>query len=74
MSALTYDEILNQVRRLELVDQARLLEELATIVHSRVRAWPKHSVLEFKGMGKEVWEGIDVEKYIEEERNSWDQE
>ncbi len=23
-------------------------------------------------MGKELWEDIDVDKYIEEERNSWD--
>jgi hypothetical protein len=63
MPALTYDEILNQVR---------LLEELATIVHYRVKAWPKHSILELEGLGKEIWEGIDVEKYIEEERNSWE--
>ena len=72
MPALTYDEILNQVRRLELEDQVRLLEELAAIVRYRVRAWPKHSIMEFKGLGKEVWEGIDVEKYIDEERNSWE--
>ena len=72
MPALTYDEILNQVRRLELIDQVRLLEELATIVHYRVKALPKHSILELEGLGKEIWEGIDIEKYIEEERNSWE--
>ncbi len=33
---------------------------------------PKHSIMEFKGLGKEVWQGVDVEKYIDEERNSWD--
>jgi len=31
-----------------------------------------HSILELEGLGKEIWEGIDVEKYIEEERNSWE--
>lgn len=30
------------------------------------------SILELEGLGKEVWKGIDVSKYIEEERNSWD--
>jgi hypothetical protein len=30
-----------------------------------------HSIMELKGLGKELWQGIDVEKYIEEERNSW---
>jgi hypothetical protein len=50
----------------------QLLEELATLVNHRVRAWPKHSVMEFKGIAKEAWKGIDVEKYIDEERNSWE--
>ncbi len=52
MPALTYDEILNQVRRLELIDQVRLLEELATIVHYRVKAWPKHSGGGQRSMGR----------------------
>ncbi|HKV58988.1 MAG TPA: hypothetical protein VJO32_11935 [Ktedonobacteraceae bacterium] len=69
-----YDEILNQARELSLEEQARLVEELATLVRSRIQAWPKHSVLEFRGMGKELWQGIDVKQYIEEERNSWDRE
>lgn len=67
-----YDEVLSQVRLLTLREQAQLLEELAILVHHRVKAWPKHSVTEFKGLGKEVWQKIDVEKYIEEERNSWE--
>ena len=58
MPALTYDEILNQVRRLELIDQVRLLEELATIVHYRVKAWPKHSVLEFRGWAKKYGKAL----------------
>jgi len=30
-----------------------------------------HSILELKGLGKEVWRAIDVDKYIREERESW---
>lgn len=29
-----------------------------------------HSIMELKGLGKELWQGIDVEKYIEEGRSS----
>lgn len=32
----------------------------------------QHSILELRGLGKEVWEGIDVDEYLEQERNSWD--
>ena len=72
MSELNYDELLGQIRYLSLEEQARLLEELAILVHARIKAWPKRSVLEFEGIGKEAWEGIDVEQYINEERNSWE--
>ena len=30
------------------------------------------SILELEGPGKELWEKVDVEKYIEKERASWD--
>jgi hypothetical protein len=33
---------------------------------------PLHSIMEFEGLGKEVWEGINVDDYLNEERNSWD--
>lgn len=49
MPAPIYEEVLNQIRLLELIDQVRLLEELATIVRYRVTAWPKHSILELEG-------------------------
>ncbi len=32
---------------------------------------PRRSIREFRGLGKELWREIDVDKYIEEERNSW---
>jgi hypothetical protein len=66
-----YDEVLSQVRLLTLHEQAQLLEELAIFVHQGVKAWPKRSVLEFQGIGKEAWKDVDVDKFIDEERNSW---
>ena len=72
MSTYTYEEVLRQVLLLSLNDQLRLLEELASIFGRRFTSHSMHSFLELEGLGKEVWEGVDVEKYIEEERNSWE--
>jgi len=30
------------------------------------------SILELRGLGKELWEGIDAAAHVEEERRSWD--
>ena len=67
-----YDEILNQAQRLTTDQQLRLLEELAAFIRQKVTTEPLHSVLEFEGMVKELWQGVDVEKYIDDERNSWE--
>jgi hypothetical protein len=70
MSTYSYREVLNQAQRLKPEDQRRLVEDLIAYMDSQSQPRPKHSIMELKGLGKEIWEGIDVEKYIEEERNS----
>ena len=69
-----YKEVLNQVRQLSPEEQLQLLEDIAAMLRQRVKNTqrPKHNVMELEGMAKKLWEGIDVEKFIDEERNSWD--
>lgn len=31
----------------------------------------RHSILELRGLGKEIWQGVDPKKYIDELRNEW---
>ena len=31
----------------------------------------EHSILELRGLGKEVWQGVDVTEYLKSERESW---
>ena len=30
-----------------------------------------HSILELTGLGKEIWKGVDPDRYVREERSSW---
>jgi len=64
---------MEQIQQLEPEEQLKLIEDVAALVQQyQLVARPLHSILELEGLGKEVWEGIDVDQYIEEERNSWD--
>jgi len=76
VSTYTYDEVLdevlNQVQRLTLDEQLQLLSDVAAMLRRQVKPRPKHNIMEFEGMAEELWKGVDVEKYIDEERNSWD--
>ena len=67
------DQVLNQVQHLTPDDQLRLVEDLVANIRHQSTARPKkHNVMEFRGIAKKLWEGVDVEKFIDEERNSWD--
>ncbi len=66
-----YDDVLSRVQRLAPSDQFRLLEELASLARRRVMAQAQRSILELRGLGKEIWQGVDVQEYVEQERASW---
>ncbi len=73
MSAYAYHNILNQLEQLTPEEQRQLLQDIASIVQRhQVTDKPQRSILEFEGLGKEIWEGIDVDQYIENERKSWE--
>jgi hypothetical protein len=70
MTTGAYTEVLQLVERLTRDEQEQLLAELAVRVHQSVE--PDYSVREFRGLGKEVWDGIDAQAYINQERDAWD--
>lgn len=67
----TYHELLLQVENLTADEQLRLLEEIASLVRRRISGKPKRSIMELEGLGKEIWQGIDAQEYVDRERASW---
>lgn len=71
MSISTYDQVLDRIQHLTPADQLRLLEELASLVRRRITTPARRSILELQGLGKEIWQDIDAQEYIDQERASW---
>ncbi len=70
MSTDPYEDILNQAKGLlSPQQQQRLVEELAQ--HAARKNGESHSIMELKGLGKEIWKGIDADEYVAKERDSW---
>lgn len=67
----TYMETLKQVRDLDLEDQLRLLEDISVLVRRHLASKSRRSILELRGLGKEIWEGVNAQAYVEQERASW---
>jgi hypothetical protein len=58
---------LPRAARLQLL--ARIAQDLAV---SDTIDDPEHSLLELEGVGAEIWQGIDAQQYINEQRDEWD--
>lgn len=48
-----------------------LAQQVIHILNQTVEQEKPLSILGLEGLGKEIWEGIDVVEYIRQERDSW---
>ena len=66
-------------RHIRLLPAEQQLELLALIAQGLARqAAPSksqrtHSILELDGLGKEIWEGVDAQEYVNKLRDEWDE-
>ncbi|MGA2249432.1 hypothetical protein [Terracidiphilus sp.] len=71
MATTAYKNVLQMAASLSHEEQLHLIQELSIRVAPDSQSEPRHSILELRGLGKEIWEGIDAQEYIHSERYSW---
>ena len=68
---MTVYELLAQAKKLEQWQQKELIMLLIDHLASQPSK-PKRSLTELQGLGKEIWQGVDAQEYINELRDEWD--
>lgn len=68
---MSVSEVLLQAKALSLEERKELLMLLHDLV-TRDDQKPKRSLFELAGLGKEVWQDIDTDAYLNELRDEWD--
>jgi hypothetical protein len=68
---IPYEQILRDVESLSRAEQLRLISELAENLRVEVPPESRTSILDLQGLGKEIWQGIDAQDYVDRERSSW---
>jgi hypothetical protein len=71
--ATDVEEIYQQLKPLSAEDRLRLIALLARDLAPEVQS-KRHerSIMELHGLGKEIWEGIDAQEYVNSLREEWD--
>jgi hypothetical protein len=71
VAAASYESALQMAASLSREEQLRLIEELAARTAGVPSQEPPSSILELRGLGKEIWQGVDAQEYVRQERSSW---
>lgn len=73
MNSNTVTKILKEIKQLSLPEKVDLLQKMNRIIkkeqiYSRRK---KHTILELKGLGKDIWVETNTDDYLNRERESW---
>jgi DNA-binding PucR family transcriptional regulator len=71
---MTVVEILEQAQALNQQERKELVKLLVDSldVKEEESTTKKRSLLELRGLGAEIWEGIDAQEYVNQLRDEWD--
>lgn len=76
MATTDLDQIYEQqIKPLPRADRLQLLARIAQdLAISDTTDEPEQSLLGLEGLGAEIWQGIDAQKYVDEQRDEWDRQ
>lgn len=66
-----YDQAKRSMEALSPADQLRLVAELVGHLSGQMECQSQRSLRELRGLGKSVWDNVDVDEYLARERSSW---
>ncbi len=70
---MSLQEMIHEARRLSPDEIKQLMKVLIDLMPDDAATEPKqHSILELRGLGAEIWEGIDTQEYVNQLRSEWD--
>jgi hypothetical protein len=71
---MTLEAMLDEIRAMPVAERKRLISLIAEtlIEESDITPAPQRSILEFEGVGAEMWAGVDVQEYLNRLRDEWD--
>ncbi len=69
---MTITEILEQAKKLSQSERDQLLEELRAM-QGKKKLSTRRRLSELRGLGKEIWQGIDAQDYVNQMRDEWDE-
>jgi hypothetical protein len=69
---MSIQEMIEQAKALSPQERKELAKSLIDMMDAGT-AHPQRRLSELRGLGKEIWAGIDAQDYVNQLRDEWDQ-
>ena len=69
---MTLLEVLNAARQLSVEERKELVKQLVDTLDIQESSPQKRRLSELRGLGKELWQDIDAQEYLDQLRDEWD--
>jgi len=70
-SSINIVQIVNQLEKLDYNSKINILSRLVDLLKREGKIIQSSSITSLKGLGKNVWQKVDTDLYLSEERGSW---
>lgn len=71
-TTVNINNIIQEIEALDYVSKIDVMSRIISMLKKTQNTSPARNITEIKGLGKEVWQDIDIESYISKEREAWD--
>ena len=66
------DKITREIEGLDYNNKINLMARMVSMLKWMPVSEKSHKITDLKGLGKDIWKNVDVEDFIQKERESWD--
>ena len=69
---MTIKEILEEAKKLTPLEREKLSVLLMSMIDAE-RPPAQRRLSELRGLGKDIWQGVDAQEYVDQLRDEWDE-
>jgi len=71
-STININQIINEIEKLDYKDKINIMSRIINLLKREEKTHQVSSVIQLRGLGKNVWQKTETDLYISKERESWD--
>ena len=70
-AAIKLDQITREIEGLDYDNKINLMARMVSMLKWTPVSEKSYKITDLKGLGRDIWENVEIEEYIKKERESW---